>query len=79
MLKDLFTPCLILDKGKFDANIQKIKSIVLKQKIDFRPHLKTAKCLEITKILVREFGPRAMVSTIEELEQLKSSGINDFL
>ncbi len=79
MLKDLFTPCLILDKAKFDANIQKIKSIVLKQKIDFRPHLKTAKCLEITKILVREFGPRAMVSTIEELEQLKSSGINDFL
>ncbi len=79
MLKDLFTPCLILDRGKLDANIRKIKSIVSKQEIDFRPHLKTAKCLEITKILVKEFGPRAMVSTIEELEQLKSSGINDFL
>ena len=79
MLKDLFTPCLILDRGKLDDNIRKIKSIVSKQKIDFRPHLKTAKCLEITKILVKEFGPRAMVSTIEELEQLKSSGINDFL
>ncbi len=79
MLKDLFTPCLILDRGKLDDNIRKIKSIVSKQKINFRPHLKTAKCLEITKILVKEFGPRAMVSTIEELEQLKSSGINDFL
>ena len=79
MLKDLFTPCLILDRGKLDDNIRKLKSIVSKQKIDFRPHLKTAKCLEITKILVKEFGPRAMVSTIEELEQLKSSGINDFL
>ena len=79
MLKDLFTPCLILDRGKLDNNIRKIKSIVSKQKIDFRPHLKTAKCLEIAKILVKEFGPRAMVSTIEELEKLKSSGINDFL
>ena len=79
MLKNLFTPCLILDRDKLEANISKIKSIVSKQKIDFRPHLKTAKCLEITKILVKEFGPRAMVSTIEELEQLKSSGINDFL
>ena len=79
MLKDLFTPCLILDRGKLDNNIRKIKSIVSKQKIDFRPHLKTAKCLEITKILVKEFGPRAMVSTIEELEKLKSSGVNDFL
>ena len=79
MLRDLFTPCLILDRGKLDDNIRKLKSIVSKQKIDFRPHLKTAKCLEITKILVKEFGPRAMVSTIEELEQLKSSGINDFL
>ena len=68
MLKDLFTPCLILDRGKLDDNIRKIKSIVSKQKINFRPHLKTAKCLEITKILVKEFGPRAMVSTIEELE-----------
>ena len=79
MLKDLFTPCLILDRGKLDNNIRKIKSIVSKRKIDFRPHLKTAKCLEITKLLVKEFGQRAMVSTIEELEQLKSSGINDFL
>ena len=79
MLKDLFTPCLILDRGKLDNNIRKIKSIVSKRKIDFRPHLKTAKCLEITKILVKEFGSRAMVSTIEELERLKSSGINDFL
>ena len=51
-----------------DNNIRKIKSIVSKREIDFRPHLKTAKCLEITKILVKEFGPRAMVSTIEELE-----------
>ena len=68
MLKVLFTPCLILDRGKLKNNIRKMKSIVSKKKIDFRPHLKTAKCLEITKMLVKEFGPRAKVSTIEELE-----------
>jgi len=79
MLENLYTPCLVLDKNKLDKNIRKIKALVTKKKINFRPHLKTAKCLEITKILVKEFGSRAMVSTIEELEQLKSSGINDFL
>ena len=48
-LNELFTPCLILDENKFSKNIERLKSIVDQKNINFRPHLKTAKCIEITK------------------------------
>ena len=78
-LNELFTPCLILDENKFSKNIERLKSIVDQKNINFRPHLKTAKCIEITKRFSETFGKRAMVSTIEEIEKLKICGINDFL
>ena len=76
MIKELITPCLILDQDIFENNINKIKNITSKRKLIFRPHLKTAKSKEIAKISSKEFGHRAMVSTIEEIEQLQNCGIN---
>ena len=67
-LNELFTPCLILDENKFSKNIERLKSIVDQKNINFRPHLKTAKCIEITKRFSETFGNREMVSTIEEIE-----------
>ena len=78
-LNELFTPCLILDEYKFTKNVERLKSIVEQKNINFRPHLKTAKCIEITKRFSEAFGKRAVVSTIEEIEKLKYCGINDFL
>ena len=78
-IKELFTPCLIVEESKLSKNIQRIKSVVSKRNINFRPHLKTVKSKEITKMFVNEFGSSAMVSTIEEIEQLKDCGITDFL
>ena len=78
-LNELFTPCLIIDKSKLSNNIERLCCIINKTKTKFRPHLKTAKCKEITKIFIRNFGSRAMVSTVEEIEQLKDCGIDDFL
>ena len=79
MIKELITPCLILDQDIFENNINKIKNITSERKFIFRPHLKTAKSKEIAKISSKEFGHRAMVSTIEEIEQLQNCGIKDFL
>ena len=79
MIKELITPCLILDQDIFESNINKIKNITSERKLIFRPHLKTAKSKEIAKISSKEFGHRAMVSTIEEIEQLQNCGIKDFL
>ena len=78
-LYQLFTPCLIIDKSKFTNNIERLSTIINKTKKNFRPHIKTAKCKEIAKIFVSNFGSQAMVSTVEEIEQLKDCGIDDFL
>ena len=78
-IKELFTPCLIVDESKLSRNIQRIKSVVSQRNVNFRPHLKTIKSKEITKMFINEFGSSAMVSTIEEIEKLKDCGITDFL
>ena len=78
-LNQLFTPCLIIDKSKLTYNIERLSAIINKTKKKFRPHIKTAKCKEIAKIFVSNFGSQAMVSTVEEIEQLKDCGIDDFL
>ena len=78
-LYQLFTPCLIIDKSKLTNNIERLSTIINKTKKNFRPHIKTAKCKEIAKIFVSNFGSQAMVSTVEEIEQLKDCGIDDFL
>ena len=78
-LNELFTPCLIVEKSKLINNIERLSSRICKEKTKFRPHLKTAKCKKITEIFTKYFGSRAMVSTIEEIEQLKDCGITDFL
>ena len=78
-LNELFTPCLIVEKSKLINNIERLSSRIYKEKTKFRPHLKTAKCKKITEIFTKYFGSRAMVSTIEEIEQLKDCGITDFL
>ncbi len=78
-LNQLFTPCLIIDKSKLTNNIERLSTIINKTKKNFRPHIKTAKCKEIAKIFVSNFGSQAMVSTVEEIEQLKDCGIDDFL
>ena len=72
-IQELFTPCLIVDESKISKNIQRIKSLVSKRNVNFRPHLETIKSKEITKMFINEFGSSAMVSTIEEIE------ITDFL
>ena len=79
MFQNLQTPCLILDENILDKNFKKLKAIALNRQVIFRPHLKTAKCREITKRSAQEFGSRAMVSTLEEIKTLQNCGINDFL
>ena len=77
--RDLQTPCLLLDQSRFDQNLGRLQRIAGSRQLEFRAHLKTAKSAEITRICVKKFGPRAMVSTLREVEMLRTCGIRDFL
>ena len=78
LLADLDTPSLILDEGRMDANIARLKRRVQGFDIALRPHLKTSKCVEIARRLVGENGA-ATVSTLKEAEVFSKAGIRDLL
>ncbi|MCP4874400.1 MAG: DSD1 family PLP-dependent enzyme [Gammaproteobacteria bacterium] len=79
MLNYLPTPCLILDETTMAQNLELMKTAAYDRKIDFRPHLKTAKSREVAALCAQEYGTRAMVSTLREVDALRGCGLTDFL
>ena len=78
-LNELNTPCLILDKNLLEKNCHKAREKCSELKTILRPHVKTAKSIEVAKIaLGKDFGP-ITVSTLEEAEYFASSGFKDIL
>lgn len=78
-LKDLQTPCLVLDEEKLQANLEMMGELTRKRDVLFRPHLKTAKSIEVAKLSVKEYGNRATVSTLKEAEIFSAAGLTDLL
>ncbi|MEP9380391.1 alanine racemase [Aquabacter sp. CN5-332] len=75
----LDTPCLLLDEGRLDANIARMSRRLATLGVAFRPHLKTAKSLEVTRrVLTLPSGP-ATVSTLKEAEVFARAGVTDMI
>lgn len=78
-LGDLPTPCLVLDEAQLYRNMDRLQVVADARGLAFRPHLKTAKSKHIARLCADRYGPRAMVSTLVEIEQLRGLGLTDFL
>jgi D-serine deaminase-like pyridoxal phosphate-dependent protein len=78
-LARLQTPCLILDEEKMLRNIQRLRSRLDALGVPLRPHLKTAKSVDVAKHLVDERHNMATVSTLKEAEVFADAGIKDIL
>ncbi|MEN9392127.1 MAG: hypothetical protein RLZZ104_470, partial [Pseudomonadota bacterium] len=48
-LSDLQTPCLVLDVDRMDRNIARLRAKLDGLGVTLRPHLKTAKSVEIAR------------------------------
>lgn len=78
-LSDVFTPALLVERAQLEENIHAMHSRVESFGIHIRPHVKTAKCLEIAK-LQHNVGARGLtVSTLKEAEYFFDAGFNDIL
>ncbi|WP_324753464.1 alanine racemase [Roseovarius sp. Pro17] len=78
-LAPLTTPCLLLDEGKMKRNIDRLAKHAAQLGVAMRPHLKTAKCVEVARhVLAGGTGP-ATVSTLAEAEVFAAAGINDIV
>lgn len=75
----LTTPCLLLDEARMLRNIARLNDHAARLNVPLRPHLKTAKCLEVAhRALAGGTGP-ATVSTLAEAEVFARAGLRDIL
>ena len=78
-LADLATPCLVLDEPRMARNLARLAARLSSLGVGARPHLKTAKCVEIAhRMMPTPAGP-ATVSTLAEAEAFAAAGVRDLL
>lgn len=76
-VSELDTPCLLLDESRMNRNIGRLHSRLAMKNVVFRPHLKTAKSIEIARRMVAGPNGPATVSTLNEAEAFAEAGITD--
>ena len=78
-LADLPTPCLVLDRPALLRNLRIMASTLARHQVPLRPHMKTAKSIEIAKLALTGQPGGITVSTLAEAEYFSSHGIVDIL
>jgi D-serine deaminase-like pyridoxal phosphate-dependent protein len=78
-LDRLKTPCLILDETKLSYNIDNIVNRINGKNLNFRPHMKTAKCIEVARRMMKSPQGPIAVSTLKEAETFAEAGVRDIL
>ncbi len=78
-LNDLPTPCLILDRTVLTRNIRVMAAALARLSVPLRPHMKTAKCIEVARLATAGQPGGITVSTLAEAEYFFSHGITDIL
>jgi D-serine deaminase-like pyridoxal phosphate-dependent protein len=80
-LYDLETPCLVLDSSRLWQNIAQMREKMGVHKVVLRPHVKTAKCLEVIQLALGSdiTHGKITVSTLKEAEFFFAAGISDIL
>jgi D-serine deaminase-like pyridoxal phosphate-dependent protein len=75
-LADVGTPALLLDRTRLERNLARMRARADALGVAFRPHLKTAKCIEIARLAQPGAGGLT-VSTVREAEFLAAHGCRD--
>ncbi|GAA0852992.1 alanine racemase [Aliiglaciecola litoralis] len=78
-IKELETPCLVLNRSKVQRNITTIEQRLARLGASLRPHGKTAKCIDVIRMLAPQHQKRITVSTLKEAEYFFSHDITDIL
>ena len=79
-LADLPTPCLVLDRQKLQRNIRTMAGNLSRAiRVPLRPHMKTAKSIDVARLVLPGQPGGITVSTLAEAEYFASHGIVDIL
>ncbi len=78
-LTHLETPCLILEKSKLHQNVVSMRQHLKGLNVGLRPHVKTAKCMDVIRLTLEGQPGGITVSTLKEAEYFFERGISDIL
>src|SRR5260221_12609841 len=80
-LESLEHPCLVIDADRLEQNIEQMRNKIGTHGVALRPHVKTAKNIEVTQLALGGHlsGGKITVSTLKEAEFFFSAGIRDIL
>ena len=78
-LKDLDTPAALIDMQRMTFKLQRMQQRTRLLGVNFRPHVKTSKSIDIAKLQLAAGAKGITVSTLKEAEQFFEAGIKDIL
>lgn len=78
-LNDLETPALILDRSKLDRNLERMHAHIRGLGGVLRPHVKTAKSIDVIRRALRNTHGGITVSTLKEAEYFLAHGVRDIV
>src|SRR3546814_7572170 len=78
-LSGIDTPALVLDEARMRANIRRLAERLAPFDVVPRPHLKTAKSVDVARQLLAGGNGPATVSTLREAEYFAAAGVSDIL
>ena len=79
-LSELETPCLLLDRVKMAANIERMARRIEKLGCVLRPHVKTHKSVDVARMVVQAGATAGItVSTLKEARHFFDNGFKDIL
>ncbi|UFZ08376.1 alanine racemase [Bradyrhizobium ontarionense] len=73
----LATPALLLDKDRLDRNLDRLSSRMAARDVVLRPHMKTAKSIDVARRAHRSGPGPITVSTLAEAEYFARHGFRD--
>ncbi|MFO1287575.1 MAG: alanine racemase [Rubrivivax sp.] len=75
----LDTPCALIDEARMDRAIARMQQRMSSLGVALRPHVKTAKCIEVARRQRAAGGRGITVSTLKEAEEFFAAGFDDVL
>jgi len=78
-LSSLLTPVALLDEARMAHNIQRMQQRIDSLGVTLRPHVKTAKCVDVAWAQRAAGAVGITVSTLKEAEVFFDAGFNDIL
>jgi D-serine deaminase-like pyridoxal phosphate-dependent protein len=78
-LHDLRTPALLLDKARLQGNLDRMAARARELGVNLRPHMKTAKSIDVARLATKDEAGGITVSTLAEADYFARAGFTDIL